>query len=413
MRILHVTQNYHPSVGGTQHTLKKISEIFTEDYKDEVTVLTSNSLYGPNRQKFEKISPQQEVINGVLVKRFSFLKIHKSVIKLIARALKRFFKMPLPGFLYALLSGPVSPAMFKAMATSKADVIGASSVHYLFCWYPAWRKYTKHPKPFVLYGAPHLYNTQLSTLYKKRIQAADYYIANTRFEKDYLVNLGFKENKIMVVGAGSDILSKADFTITDEALIAKYEMTEDTIVITFIGRQEALKGIPVLIKAFSQLREKYKNVILFVCGAAGSYTAELQKLVTSGERIRLFTNITDLKKTEILRITDILVLPSTEESFGVVFLEAWSFGKPVIGAGIGAVASLIEDGSDGLLFEPDNHNNLADKLEILLNDEFLRKEMGMKGYKKFQENFTWDVIAKKFRDVYALAILDGQLQKTI
>ncbi len=413
MRILHVTQNYHPSVGGTQHTLKKISEIFTEDYKDEVTVLTSNSLYGPNRQKFEKISPRQEVINGVLVKRFSFLKIHKPVIKLIARAIKRVFKKPLPGFLYAFLSGPVSPAMFKAMASLEADVIGASSIHYLFCWYPTWRKFTKHPKPFVLYGAPHLYNTQLSTLYKKRIQAADYYIANTRFEKDYLVNLGFKENKIVVIGAGSDILSKADFSVTDDALKAIYEITGGSIVITFIGRQEALKGIPVLIKAFSQLREKYKNIILFVCGAAGSYTAVLQTLAGPGECIRLFTNITDLKKTEILRITDVLVLPSTEESFGVVFLEAWSFGKPVIGAGIGAVASLIEDGSDGLLFEPGSHSSLANKLEVLFNNEFLRKEMGMNGHKKFQENFTWDVIAKKFRDVYALAISDSQLQKKI
>ncbi len=98
------------------------------------------------------------------------------------------------------------------------------------------------------------------------------------------------------------------------------------------------------------------------------------------------------------------MLPSKEESFGIVFLEAWSFSKPVVGANIGAIASLIEDGTDGLLFEPDNPESLAEKLTLLINSEQLRNELGNNGHKKFSEQYTWDVVAKKFRDVYQSAI---------
>lgn len=88
----------------------------------------------------------------------------------------------------------------------------------------------------------------------------------------------------------------------------------------------------------------------------------------------------------------------------MVFLEAWSFFKPVIGANIGAVASLISDGVDGLLFAPGNAEDLTNKIETLILDADMRNTLGVNGNKKFNEHFTWDIVAEKFRQVYLMAI---------
>lgn len=314
MKILHVTQNYYPSVGGTQHTMKKVSEYFTQVMHDEVTVFTSNSLYSPNRPAFKAITPAEEIINGVKVKRFTFLRIHLPVLKTLSRMLAKIGKS-LPDSWGAYRTGPVSAGMDKAIDMFEADVIGASSIDYLFADYPVKRSKTKNAKPFVIYGGLHLYNNVISATIKRRINAADYYIANTEYEKKTLVSVGFEEEKIKVAGAGSDIRSKADLSVTQEELLEKYSIEKGTIVITYIGRQEGQKGLALLLAAFNNLASSY-NIYLFACGARGGYTDELQKAAEVNSRIKLFINITDLQKTEILRVTDVLVLPSTEESFG-------------------------------------------------------------------------------------------------
>ena len=158
------------------------------------------------------------------------------------------------------------------------------------------------------------------------------------------------------------------------------------------------------------MQKQLTGICLFIAGAKASDTPHYEKIALQNNAITLYTNITDLQKTEILRITDVLVLPSKEESFGVVFLEAWAFSKAVIGANIGAVASLIDQGGDGLLFEPDNAEDLAKKIKILVENEPLRKTLGNNGNIKFNKNYTWDIVAQKFRAVYEEAIIKFNAQ---
>jgi len=412
MKVLHVTQNYHPSNGGTQYAIQKISEIFFAEYQDDVTVYTSNSMFGPNRSKFEKIPVQHEVINGVTVRRFSFARFHFPLIVLFGKFLRKVFNSPLPEFLVAVLQGPISASMRRAINTNNADVIGASSIHYLFADYPFWRKYTRKPKPFVMFGAMHLHSHKILDVYLRRLKAAEYYIANSSYEKKHLVSLGCPAENIRVIGVGSDIANKADFSITDAQLREAYNISAGTVVITYLGRQEAFKGIPVLLEAFLKLGSpQNEKTQLFICGASSTYTPELTKIANGNNNVRLFCDVTELEKTEILRVTDVLVLPSKEESFGIVFLEAWSFSKPVIGAGIGAIASIIEDGTDGLLFRPDDAEDLGEKLTTLITNEQLRHTLGTNGNTKFTENYTWDIVAKKFRAVYEEAIIKFNTQR--
>ena len=404
MNVLHVTQNYAPSIGGTQHTIKKVSEYLSQKYQDNVTVYTTNSYYGPNRKKYKKIKLPVEIINSVFVRRFRFLKMHKPLIRFIYKIIYYFFKVPFPEFFKEILSGPVSFSMFRHIIFYNADIICASSIHFLFADYPLWRKYLTNPKPFVLYGSIHIQEgNAISKSYLKRIQSCDYYIANTNFEKKYIESLGIDPTKVEVIGTATDILEYDRKENTIEVLRNKYGYTSNEFVIIYVGRQELYKGLDVLIKAYDYLKNT-EPIKLIIAGAEGNYSPFLQSISERDKNIQLFCNISQLEKACLLKLSNVLVLPSKEESFGVVFIEAWSFCKPVIGTNIGAVCSLIDNGIDGLIFESDNHLSLAQKINLLLANPSLQKDMGVAGYKKVASSYQWNIVAGKFRQVYENAI---------
>ena len=81
-------------------------------------------------------------------------------------------------------------------------------------------------------------------------------------------------------------------------------------------------------------------------------------------------------------------------------MEAWAAGKPVIGADVGAVASLITAGRDGLLFEYGRAASLAEAILALLANPGRRQAMGAAGQQKVRANYTWEIVTDRLRDVY-------------
>lgn len=91
----------------------------------------------------------------------------------------------------------------------------------------------------------------------------------------------------------------------------------------------------------------------------------------------------------LLRNTQFLILPSLcYENFPVVIMEAYASGKPVIASGLGAMAELVEEGKTGLLFEPGNPEDLADKMQWMVENEDACIEMGKNARKVFEEKYT-------------------------
>ncbi|CAN5733040.1 N/A [soil metagenome] len=409
MKVLHITQNYYPSLGGTQHTMKKISECLHKQYDDKVTVLTTNSLYGPNNATFKKIEEKEVFINGVHVKRFGFLRAHKPVLKFMSKASVRLSGKGLPDSVAALSIGPYSSSMKDAIVKTDADVICASSVHYRFADYGIYRKHIADPKPFVLYGALHLETEHVPAKYIERIKASDHYIANTLYEKEFLIQQGMPAEKITVAGAASDILEQASTIPSANHVKNELGFAADKKIILCISRQEAFKGLPVLLDAFKQLQNE--NICLLIAGAKGTYSGNLQQAAHDMQNLYVYTDISQQMKCNLLQLADAVVLPSKEESFGVVFLEAWSFKKPVIGARIGAIASLVKENEDGYLFAPDNAAALAARIKEVVADNTKSRLMGEAGYVKVREYYTWDNITATFRAAYTKAIATFNQQK--
>jgi glycosyltransferase involved in cell wall biosynthesis len=93
-------------------------------------------------------------------------------------------------------------------------------------------------------------------------------------------------------------------------------------------------------------------------------------------------------------------MPSRTDSFGIVYLEAWLYRKPVIGARAWGVSDVIEDGVDGRLVPFDDPGALAEALSVLLKRPALRSEMGARGEAKVYRLHTWDKKYEAVRDLY-------------
>lgn len=407
MKILHVLQNYYPSYGGTQFLFQNISENLVEKYNDEVEVYTTNSMYGPDKIKFKKINPPVEILNNVKITRFAFRRYYYSFFLFLIKFFSK-LKISIPDSLIQYRRGPFSSKMKKALLNSNADIICGSSSDYLYMNYPLWKH--KNKKPFIFMGAVHFtedlnYNPILnSTL--RAIHQSTFYIANTQYEKDRLINLGVAANKIKVVGCGVN-LKKFEGNYQN-SIHQKFKI-KDRKVIGFIGRHEPTKGILTLINAASICWENGATFFLLIAGSTSDYTSTIKKTISKinpkfQQNIILLSNFSEEEKIEIYKSLSIFVSVSQAESFGIVYLEAWANKIPVIGANIGAVRSVITNNKDGIIVEQENESELADAIEKLLKNDELRKNFGLHGYEKVKENYTWDKVVLNYRNIYNEAI---------
>jgi glycosyltransferase involved in cell wall biosynthesis len=108
----------------------------------------------------------------------------------------------------------------------------------------------------------------------------------------------------------------------------------------------------------------------------------------------------------LLQDTQFLILPSLcYENFPVVIMEAYASGKPVIASGLGAMAELVEEGKTGLLFEPGNPEDLADKMQWMVENEDACIEMGKNARKVFEKKYTaeknYEILMKIYNKLLA------------
>jgi glycosyltransferase involved in cell wall biosynthesis len=96
---------------------------------------------------------------------------------------------------------------------------------------------------------------------------------------------------------------------------------------------------------------------------------------------------------------DIFTLPSKKEGFGIVYLEAMQYKKPVIAVNYGGPTDVILDGETGFLCEYDDEQCLADKIDLLFNDPTLSQKLGENGYQRLMDNFTYDHYRKNLKTV--------------
>lgn len=236
--------------------------------------------------------------------------------------------------------------------------------------------------------------------YQALYRMADAVIALTKAEQESLVRLGVQRDRIHVIGVGPVLAPHAD----GAGFRLKHGLGSDPVVL-FLGTHYRYKGLETLALAAYQVWEKYPSTRFVFVGLPTAHSRRLFAHHADPRLIPLGT-MDLLTKTGALAACDLLCVPSTQESFGVVYTEAWAMGKPVIGGDIPAVREIISDGQDGYLVQPDPRQ-LADRICALVGDRALRLRMGQMGLAKVTENYTWDKLAERTRQIYS-QLLSGR-----
>ncbi|HEX6386585.1 MAG TPA: glycosyltransferase family 4 protein [Anaerolineae bacterium] len=404
MHILHVVQGYTPAIGGTERLIQRVSEKLVERHGDKVTVYTTTA-YNCElfwRRDQPQLPASVETVNGVTVRRFSVFNRFNELRRLLAGGAYK-FGLPYNDWFRALYNGPLIPGMTAAIAGSGADLVAASSFPLLHMHYALWGG-RRARIPVIFYGGIHTadpFGFDRPNIYRA-IRRADAYIAYTPFERDFLLERGVPAATIHVVGAGVD---PEPFARADGQDLRRRFGWADAPVFAFVGQQVPHKGIDMLIEAMPCIWQERPDACLLIAGAATTYSAFIRQWISQltpdfRSRVAVVDNFAEDEKPNVFAACDVLVFPSGHESFGIVLLEAWAAGKPVIASRTGAIPSVVDEGKDGLLIRHRDVGDLVEAMQALLGQPELRRRMGQYGRQKVEQRYTWDIVADKLRQVY-------------
>ena len=125
------------------------------------------------------------------------------------------------------------------------------------------------------------------------------------------------------------------------------------------------------------------------------------------ESVRFLTNLSREEIAACYARSEIFALPSTGEGFGLVFLEAMAFGKPLIGTAHGGITDIIENRVNGLLVPAGDLKSLVDALAELLENESLRMELGRRGAEHVRQRYSFDFFVNNLERIIEECGLDS------
>lgn len=215
-------------------------------------------------------------------------------------------------------------------------------------------------------------------------------------------------NKTLVIHHGSckgvNVESYSYSQDVQTTLINKLRLPRGK-VLGFVGRFTRDKGICELIDAFDKIYRKFPVVYLLLCGdyETGDPVPEATKIrMDTDPRIIQAGFVNDI--IPYYYCMDILCLPTYREGFGNVILEANAASKPVIATRVTGCIDAVVDGVTGLLVSPGNSNELADRIEYLLNHPSIAEEMGREGRKRVERDFRPEDIHEEYLKLYKTMI---------
>ena len=313
------------------------------------------------------------------------------------------FKLVLDKTLRIYFYGPHSVEMYGRLfaEAAAADVVHLHTIPYPhnFIGYLAARLRHKRVVITPHFHPDHPHYERWSNYWLLR--HCDAVIAVSDYEREYLARKGVDPAKIIVTGNGVHLQDYIphDLAQFEVALRGRHGLSSTTKIILFIGRKLEYKGITTLVDALRRLSAE-EDAVLLLAGPSSSWFDEFNGALSAKDRQRIIDlgTVSTQEKINLLHMADVLVLPSRFEAFGIVFLEAWACGTPVIGAATGAIPSVVGDG--GLTFPYGDTNALAEKLRTVLGNKELAHAMALRGQRRLVSKFTWDQIGRLTRQSY-------------
>lgn len=363
--ISYLITNFHPIKGGAEQNALMLAHKEAE-FGNNVSVFTSDS-------NNTELSPVENY-NGIEINRFK--KINRSYYL---------------GFY---------PALFWPFLKHKSDVIHVHGFGFVWHDFLLILKKIFNPKikiintphgPFMAHGQYSLFKRllksiftfiqriYLNAIYSKVIAVNPSQV--TWINKEYGIS---KEKIVLVPNAIPDDYS----TFQEDTEILEQLKPERKFIISFIGRYEKYKGLQDLIKCVIELKTKFKNLHLVAMGNEGKYLGELKDLITESKAdkyITLLVSPSDNVIKTILNQSHIYVLPSSWEAFGISIVEAMKLNNAIISTRTEGGEYLIKDEENGYLYDFQDSVDLCSRLDTLISNKQLLKQIKSNNQKKALE----------------------------
>ncbi|MDW4299774.1 glycosyltransferase family 4 protein [Staphylococcus saprophyticus] len=244
----------------------------------------------------------------------------------------------------------------------------------------------------------------LYTMEKIAMMCSTDIIAISDSLKEKIIELGLaKESKIRILGYGSSNgLNVKDFNVTNNKIdINIKEQLVNSFVVGYVGRIVKDKGISELIKSFQKLQKLKYNIKLLIVGdfeKADSISDEEIKILKNDSNI-VWVNRVD-NPVAYFNNMDVFVFPTYREGFGNVSIEAQLLKVPVITTNVTGAKDTVINGETGFIVEKNEVDAIVEKIELLINDENYRKNLGENGKKWIEKYFSNDIIWNDLEQLY-------------
>jgi glycosyltransferase involved in cell wall biosynthesis len=204
------------------------------------------------------------------------------------------------------------------------------------------------------------------------------------------------DEKIEIIGNG--VIACPRLAIDPGRVKERYGIHPLAPVVFFIGRMVHQKGVDLLIAAIPHIL-RHRWDVKFILAGEGGFRQKYEELARElgvHQSCRFPGYISDYELKELMNACDLLCVPSRNEPFGIVVLEGWSIGKPVVGT---TAVDVIDNFKDGIKAYP-HPESIAWCINYMLDNPDLMKKMGETGKRRVEKFYTWDHIAKKTLEVY-------------
>jgi glycosyltransferase involved in cell wall biosynthesis len=396
MRVAHFIQRFPPALGGSEAYFARLSDfLFHQGHDVQVWTTTAIDLETFWSSRGRQLKPGIEMRDGITIRRYA--PAHWFARQHFLRALSYF---PISSVQrMALPCNPIALRMwFDAGSFDEPiDLVHASAFPYgwlLSCAHKLARR-KRAPyflTPFLHLGDPDNHRDRTRRAYTSKglrslLLAADRVFAQTPSERDMISQLGVGDEKIVLQGMGVDF---ADCTGGDRATArASWHIRDDEVVIGHLANQSKEKGTVDLLRAALVAWEMGARFRVVLAGPRMPNFRRFWDTFPTKDRVVQLGPLSHAQKLDFFAGIDVFCLPSRSDSFGLVLLEAWANGKPVIAYRAGGPADLVHHGEDGLLVPCGDLEGLAEAFILMERQTDGREELGKIGNHRAITEFQW------------------------
>ena len=389
LQICLVGANGPETVGGLASYLRGLADGLSQTSSVTVAARFSRTT-GPAEMYAGAETPQtldnRRYQTHIIAPRASWRPVLRRLISLVARPQLQ----PLARRLYCRAYRPALSAAIPA----SAEVVHYVGTGWEMLGFAALAEARKRGAAFTALPAVHPGTWGDSPLDVSLYNQADAVLTLSESERQHLIRQGVTPERLHVCG-----LAPAPAPEGDGAAFRRRHQLGNRPLILFIGRKDRGKGYHVLREAISDTLAAVPDACLVVIGP----DREPPYPPVPETALLDLGAANEAEKADALAACDVFCLPSAHESFGIVYAEAWAYGKPVVGGPAPAVRELITEGEDGCCVSQDK-DAIAGALVRLLCDPALCRRLGDAGHKKQQERFTWPAVVQVHQQVFQDAV---------